>query len=116
MKFEAIFLVLPIFFTLSLEIEVKTNCIKLKRGQFMCPHPQINFIDQKTQQPLKCTKKNTATITCLAAPGIICIESGNSTFQINDYPCKFTNGYHFDTALLLSIFLGMFGVDRFYLG
>lgn len=27
-----------------------------------------------------------------------------------------SNGYHFDTALLLSIFLGMFGVDRFYLG
>lgn len=26
------------------------------------------------------------------------------------------NGYHFDTALLLSIFLGMFGIDRFYLG
>ena len=26
------------------------------------------------------------------------------------------NGYHFDTALMLSIFLGMFGVDRFYLG
>lgn len=26
------------------------------------------------------------------------------------------NGYRFDTALLLSIFLGMFGIDRFYLG
>lgn len=28
----------------------------------------------------------------------------------------YRNGYHFDTALLLSIFLGMFGIDRFYLG
>ena len=27
-----------------------------------------------------------------------------------------TNGYSFDTALLLSVFLGMFGIDRFYLG
>lgn len=26
------------------------------------------------------------------------------------------NGYSFETALLLSIFLGMFGADRFYLG
>lgn len=26
------------------------------------------------------------------------------------------NGYRFDTALLLSVFLGMFGIDRFYLG
>jgi TM2 domain-containing membrane protein YozV len=32
---------------------------------------------------------------------------------INRY---FRNGYSFETALLLSIFLGMFGVDRFYLG
>lgn len=28
----------------------------------------------------------------------------------------FRNGYSFETALLLSIFLGMFGADRFYLG
>lgn len=28
----------------------------------------------------------------------------------------YRNGYHFDTALLLSVFLGMFGIDRFYLG
>lgn len=26
------------------------------------------------------------------------------------------NGYSFETAMLLSIFLGMFGADRFYLG
>ena len=26
--------------------------------------------------------------------------------------CEWTNGYHFDTALLLSVFLGMFGADR----
>lgn len=26
------------------------------------------------------------------------------------------NGYSFDVALLLSVFLGMFGIDRFYLG
>jgi len=28
----------------------------------------------------------------------------------------FRNGYSFETSLLLSIFLGMFGIDRFYLG
>lgn len=26
------------------------------------------------------------------------------------------NGYSFETSLLLSVFLGMFGADRFYLG
>lgn len=40
------------------------------------------------------------------------IISINSSFQ--SLPNR--NGYHFDTALLLSIFLGMFGIDRFYLG
>jgi TM2 domain-containing membrane protein YozV len=28
----------------------------------------------------------------------------------------YRNGKHFDVALILSIFLGMFGIDRFYLG
>ena len=38
-----------------------------------------------------------------------------STF-FRDAPCRWTNGYDFETALLLSVFLGMFGADRFYLG
>ena len=42
-------------------------------------------------------------------------ETGNGTFT-GETDCRYTNGYHFDTALMLSIFLGMFGADRFYLG
>ena len=38
-----------------------------------------------------------------------------STF-FRDAQCRWTNGYDFETALLLSVFLGMFGADRFYLG
>lgn len=34
----------------------------------------------------------------------------------NGYNSYNRNGYYFDTALLLSVFLGMFGIDRFYLG
>ncbi|KXJ24009.1 TM2 domain-containing protein CG10795 [Exaiptasia diaphana] len=30
--------------------------------------------------------------------------------------CIYLNGHSYQTALLLSIFLGMFGIDRFYLG
>lgn len=42
----------------------------------------------------------------------ICIQFNRTVFTqfLN------RNGYHFDTALLLSVFLGMFGIDRFYLG
>lgn len=35
---------------------------------------------------------------------------------IGSTSCLWTNGYSFETTLLLSIFLGMFGADRFYLG
>ena len=30
--------------------------------------------------------------------------------------CRWTNGKHYSTATMLSLFLGVFGVDRFYLG
>lgn len=55
-------------------------------------------------------------VRCIAAEGIICDSNGNGTFFIDNFPCKYTNGYKFDTALLFSIFFGMFGIDRFYLG
>ena len=29
---------------------------------------------------------------------------------------NYRNGHSYETALLLSVFLGMFGIDRFYLG
>ncbi|XP_012231563.1 TM2 domain-containing protein biscotti isoform X2 [Linepithema humile] len=87
------------------------DCNNLRMGQYICPHPDYDFIDPKTQQPRGCTKENKAK----AADGITCTETKNNTFK-KDIPCKWTNGYSFETALLLSIFLGMFGADRFYLG
>ncbi|XP_035742627.1 TM2 domain-containing protein CG10795-like isoform X2 [Vespa mandarinia] len=91
------------------------DCNNLRMGQYICPHPDYDFIDQKTQQPKGCTKENKARVLCLAADGLICTETRNNTFK-KDIPCKWTNGYSFETTLLLSIFLGMFGADRFYLG
>lgn len=89
------------------------DCKTLVKGQYLCPQPDI---DTATQQPRDCDKvTKTANIQCFAAPGIICKESQNNTF-IGETNCNYTNGYHFDTALMLSIFLGMFGADRFYLG
>ncbi|KMQ89258.1 tm2 domain-containing protein, partial [Lasius niger] len=84
-------------------------------GQYICPHPDYDFIDPKTQQPRGCTKENKAKVLCLVADGLVCTETKNNTFK-KDIPCKWTNGYSFETSLLLSIFLGMFGADRFYLG
>ena len=33
-----------------------------------------------------------------------------------ELPCRYVTGYDYRTALILSIFMGMFGIDRFYLG
>jgi len=92
------------------------NCgLELLTGQFRCFHPEV---DPVTQQPRGCNLVNgtgKAPITCEAIPGIICNESCNQNFTRYE-DCKWTNGYQFDTALLLSVFLGMFGADRFYLG
>ncbi|GLV39718.1 biscotti [Carabus blaptoides fortunei] len=84
-------------------------------GQYLCPDPHMNHIDSKTQQLKGCTKENKALVWCLAADGLMCTETNSSRFS-KEVPCKWTNGYSFETALLLSVFLGMFGIDRFYLG
>ncbi|XP_039444149.1 TM2 domain-containing protein CG10795 [Culex pipiens pallens] len=107
-------LLLAVVVPASLEAEI--DCADLRMGQFLCPDPgRRDHIDPKTQQLRGCTKEGKAKVWCLAVEGIVCSETKNGTFT-REMPCKWTNGYHFDTALLLSVFLGMFGVDRFYLG
>lgn len=89
---------------------------ELLAGQFLCLNRSV---DPLTQQLNECTRNSEAIDkapeTCQAIPGIKCSQTCNETF-IRQVDCKWTNGYHFDTALLLSVFLGMFGADRFYLG
>ncbi|XP_035789539.1 TM2 domain-containing protein CG10795-like [Anopheles albimanus] len=100
---------------LPISLEAEIDCNSLRMGQFLCPDPSLRQIDPHTQQLYGCTKENKARAWCIAADGIVCSETKNASFT-RELPCKWTNGYHFDTALLLSVFLGMFGADRFYLG
>ena len=101
--------------------EEPINCATdLLPGQFLCL--DLN-IDPETQQLSGCQRVDgddggdnaRAPQKCVAIPGIVCSGSCNNTFTM-EVDCTWTNDYHFDTALLLSIFLGMFGADRFYLG
>ena len=79
-------------------------------------------MNSTSQQPINCHPNGKAidAFKCNTSISIAnyynCKETGNRTFYRDFEGCKWTNGYEFDTALLLSIFLGMFGVDRFYLG
>jgi len=91
------------------------NCTTLRVGQYVCPWP---LIDPDTQQPANCTIDNTAPLICRLVEGLKCRESSgiNDTHFIIQQPCQYTTGHSFETTLLLAVFLGMFGADRFYLG
>ncbi|KAK7086985.1 TM2 domain-containing protein 3 [Halocaridina rubra] len=53
------------------------------------------------------------TSNCTVRSDVLCM--GNRSFP-KRLPCNWTSGYKWSTALLLSITLGGFGADRFYLG
>lgn len=53
------------------------------------------------------------TSNCTVKSDVLCL--GNRMF-LKKLPCNWTSGYKWSTALLLSITLGGFGADRFYLG
>ncbi len=52
-------------------------------------------------------------VNCTVDEHVVCL--GSRTFYKN-VECNWTSGYKWNVALILSIFLGGFGVDRFYLG
>jgi len=95
----------------DLEEGILVKCSKLLMGQFRCTEE----IDPKTQQLKDCRNSNVAKVTCEAVDGLLCEETSNRTFH-KEFPCKWTNGYRYDVALLLSVFLGYLGADRLYLG
>ena len=102
----------------SIEIDQddKDSCDIYVACEMLKPGQKRDDIDINNQQPRDCNRDTQkAPINCIASTGICCNETKTNYFT-RDIDCKWTNGYHFDTALMLSIFLGMFGVDRFYLG
>ena len=78
------------------------DCNNLLIGQYKCYEPEINL---ETQQPFNCLKNNTVFINCTLIDGLLCKHNLSPNFTLPDN-CLYTNGYYFETALLLSIFLG----------
>lgn len=86
---------------------IAADCLSPLVGQFNCSEP---IIDSTTQQPVNCDKTNKAKINCSLGEGFYCKgypDKNVTTFSM-EIDCLYTNGYHFETALLLSIFLGLF--------
>lgn len=82
------FTLVLILFTMKTN-EIELECKDLIMGQFICPDPNIIHIDPKTQQPIGCTKENKAKVWCIAAAGITCSDTKNSSF-LGEIPCQWT--------------------------
>ncbi|CAB3993084.1 TM2 domain-containing 1-like, partial [Paramuricea clavata] len=90
------------------------SCDELLPGQYRCD--ETLQIDPDTQSVVGCKESHTVEVKCTIAPGIKCKEMSKERTFMKIQPCRYTNGYDHTTALMLSVFLGMFGIDRFYLG
>ncbi|XP_078353859.1 TM2 domain-containing protein 1-like [Oculina patagonica] len=89
----------------------KIICDDLQILKYFCPEPEI---DSTTQAAVGCTKNHTVQVKCNAAA--VDKDGNNITECFQNVSCRYTDGHSYETALLLSVFLGMFGIDRFYLG
>ena len=94
----------------------KRPCSQLSIGQYKCDKP---VIDEQTQSARNCSSDNTVSVACYPARNVTCDGKQFDSKQIGFYKsvrCRYVTKYHYQTAVLLSVFLGVFGADRFYLG
>jgi hypothetical protein len=76
-------------------------------------------IDEYTQAAVNCSSDGSVLVPCFPADGVVCEEktfNGEMVGFFRRTTCRYVTKYHYQTAVLLSIFLGVFGIDRFYLG
>ncbi|TKR67358.1 hypothetical protein L596_023522 [Steinernema carpocapsae] len=105
-----------VIFTPTSSGSSRKPCTELFYGQYFCFDPEI---DSETQQPTTCKPDNSITVRCIVAPGVICSGMHTESREFHKHVengCIFSSGTSHTTAMVLSIFLGMFGIDRFYLG
>lgn len=81
---------------------------------FMCRYCFLTEPWEHECKHMTCASVSTITKSnCTVKPHILCL--GNRQFPKN-IRCNWTRGSKYFTALVLSVTLGGFGVDRFYLG
>nr|XP_022332181.1 TM2 domain-containing protein 3-like [Crassostrea virginica] len=89
--------------------------IKVFNCRYCYQLPETNYTCSKVNAT--CTVKDAPreryTSLCQVKENVLCL--GNRKFQKRQF-CNWTSGYKWSTALALSVTLGGFGVDRFYLG
>jgi len=82
-------------------------CDQLLIGQYVCDRPVIN---NATQEIDGCSVHGNATIRCWPHPDLQCTgpfdSESNRTYFEKYVACRYTNGYSYQVAVLLSVFLG----------
>jgi TM2 domain-containing membrane protein YozV len=89
---------------------VSVNCSDVFEWQYGCDDPQLSDWNWAVEH---CTANNSWDQPCEVYAGVECDGARNFT-----RPQWFPNhkGKHYGTAVLLSFFFGIFGIDRLYLG
>ncbi|CAB0033428.1 unnamed protein product [Trichogramma brassicae] len=107
-------------YTTNCSVREQVDCVGNKNftKTYIC-----RYCYQTEPSEHRCLKKNACNSVaspkqyyrsnCTVYGNILCL--GNRIFNKN-LPCNWTSGYKWSTALILSITLGGFGADRFYLG
>uniref|UniRef100_A0A1I7U540 TM2 domain-containing protein n=1 Tax=Caenorhabditis tropicalis TaxID=1561998 RepID=A0A1I7U540_9PELO len=111
--------ILHLFISLSLislsESDATVKCSDLDPTQYLCKNYPVDPI---TQQSVTCSADNSVQVMCESGDHIKCI--GKDQFGIFNKTiadsCHYGAHINYSTAVLLSIFLGFFGIDRIYLG
>ncbi|EFP02365.1 hypothetical protein CRE_01083 [Caenorhabditis remanei] len=90
-------------------------CIDLDTTQYLCKNYAVDPI---TQQSVTCSANNSIQVMCESAEHVKCIGKDQFGVFNKTIPdgCHYGAHINYTTAVLLSIFLGFFGIDRIYLG
>ncbi|CAB3401253.1 unnamed protein product [Caenorhabditis bovis] len=110
------YLLIFIFFCTSIQsLNATIKCHELNKYQFQCKNYAV---DPKTQQSITCAPDNSVQIMCETPAYIDCIGKDQFGFfnMTIENGCSYGAHLKYSTALLLSIFFGIFGLDRIYLG
>eukprot|EP00301_Raphidiophrys_heterophryoidea_P018260 c3258_g1_i1.p1 GENE.c3258_g1_i1~~c3258_g1_i1.p1 ORF type:complete len:186 (-),score=41.75 c3258_g1_i1:63-593(-) len=104
------FLFSLLFSVYGFNFQTLPNCTELQPSQFLCAQPEI---DPRTQGHIGCPPTKAIEVPCQVKVGVACV--GSQQFN-QTLPCRHCDGKDWRTALCLSVFLGLLGIDRFYLG
>ncbi|KAL0226200.1 hypothetical protein P9112_013524 [Eukaryota sp. TZLM1-RC] len=96
--------------TLSISVSAFRQCSSVDSYQYQCEPPHLS---NSTYQPINCQRGNFYLTNCTVFDAVHC--DGSRTFEVS-FPCRYAHSKSYFRALGFSIFSGIFGGDRLYLG